>query len=193
MDYHCIKINGNFPGIKNDGVSPEFSLKNEMGRSILEKSDDLIEICLKFHPKTYKTEWFNVLKEFHELILFVNKREHFSEEMILEFQKLADRYSTSWANLAGRDGQTNYEHFFRSGHFAYYLYLYGNLYKYSQQGFEAMMGKIKCIYEKATSRGGHGAKTRSHILQIVHFLIRNMLWRSGIGQEYFDQKYGNDE
>ena len=56
-----------------------------------------------------------------------------------------------------------------------------------------MMGKIKCIYEKTTSRGGHGAKTCSHILQIVHFLMQNMLWRSGIGQEYFDQKYGDDE
>ena len=96
----------------NDGVSPDFSLKNEMGRCILEKSDDLIEICLKFHTETYKTEWRNVLQEFHELILFLNKREHFTDKMILEFQKLADRYSTSWANLAGPDGQTNYKHFF---------------------------------------------------------------------------------
>ena len=38
------------------------------------------------------------------------------------------------------------------------MYKNGNLYKYGQQGFEAMIGKIKCIYEKTTSHGGNGAK-----------------------------------
>ena len=53
------------------------------------------------------------------------------------------------------------------------------------------MSKIKCIYHICTSRGGAGAKVCSHIFQICHFLI-NMLWNSGHGDKYFQQKYDND-
>ena len=108
-----------------------------------------------------------------------------------KFQKLADEYSEMWAHLTGRDGQTNYEHSIRCGHLSYYFSQYGNLYKYSQQGFEAMMAKIKCIYHRCTSRGGAGAEVRSHILQICHFLIRSMLWNSGHGDMYFNKKYSD--
>ena len=68
---------------------------------------------------------------------------------------------------------------------------YGNLYKYSQQGFEAMIAKIKCIYHRCTSRGGAGVDVRSHILQICHFLIRMILWNSGHSNMYFKRKYSD--
>ena len=57
-----------------------------------------------------------------------------------------------------------------------------------------MMGKIKAIYHRCTSRGGSGSteEDRSHILQVAHFLLRMMMWHSGRGDAYFCQKYGND-
>ena len=50
-----------------------------------------------------------------------------------------------WRELTGRDGMTNYEHSMYTGHISHFLRLYGNLYRFSQQGFEAMMSKVKCI------------------------------------------------
>ena len=125
---------------------------------------------------------------YNKVITFINRRTHFTDANIREFQQLADEYGAKWREVAGRDGQTNYEHFIWSGHLCYFLYKYGNLYMFSQQGFEAMMSRVKCIYHKCTSRG-NGSKIRSHILQICHFLIRNMLWISGHGEAYFRTKY----
>ena len=178
---------------ERDGVASEFSLKGEFGRSILAKSSRLVDIALKYHTQTERDEYNAVLSKYHEVLKFLNRREEFSPQMIQEFQKLCDEYGQMWRDVAGRDGQTNYEHNISSSHCTHFFDLYGNLYRFSQQGFEAMMSKIKCIYHKCTSRGGHGAKIRSHILQICHFLIRSMLWNSGHGEAYFKAKYKGQE
>ena len=102
-----------------------------------------------------------------------------------------DRYSEKWASLANRDSHTNYEHNIQSGHLSHYFDKLGNLYKYSQQGFEAMMSKIKCIYGRCTMPGGNGAEVRSHILQECHFFIQMMLWNSVYGDIYFKRKYND--
>ena len=123
--------------------------------------------------------------KYGDLLEFLNCGYDFTEDDIREFQKLADDYSEKWASLTGRDEQTNYEHFIRSSHVSHLFFLYGNLYKYSQQGFEAIMSKVKSFYQCCTSKGGHGAAVQSHILQICHFLIQMMLWNSGHGDCYF--------
>ena len=89
----------------------------------------------------------------------------------------------------GRDSKANYEHYIWADHVSHYLNLYGNLYRFSQQGFEAMMSRVKCIYYRCTSRGGNGSTIRSHILQICHFVVQSMLWNSGHGEAYFKAKY----
>ena len=102
---------------------------------------------------------------------------------------MVDKYFNKWVKIAGQDGMTNYVHFLGSGHVSHYLFLYLNLYKYSQQGFESTMNKIKIIYSKATSHGGARAQIRSHILQISHFMLLMMMWNSGHGEAYFCNKY----
>ena len=126
-----------------------------------------------------------------EILLY---RKPFSDEMIYDLQDKIDIYFIKWIKLSGRNGMTNYIHFKGSGHVCYYLFKYRNLYRYSQQGFEAMMSKIKAIYHKCTSRGGNGSaeEDRSHILQVAHFLLRAMMWNSGRGEAYFRSKYGYD-
>ena len=170
-----------------DGVGTEFSLKGRADKDILAKADRIIPIALAYHTATFRDEWNTVLKKYQEVLQFLNQRTLFSESDIVKFQKLADEYSEMWARLTGRDGETNYEHFMRSGHLSRYFSLYGNLYKYSQQGCEAIISKIKYIYSTCTSRGGNGSEVRSHILQICHFLMRLMLWNSGHGNAYFNK------
>ena len=182
-----------FPANKSkDGIASDFSLKGEAGKNILSKSSEIINISLHFHRENIRSEWRAVLAKYQEVLAFLNRRHEFTDKDIRQFQQLADEYSEMWAHLTGLDGQTNYEHSIKSSHLSYYLSRYGNLYKYSQQGFEAMMSKIKCIYSRCTSRGGAGAEVRSHILQICHFLIRSMLWNSGHGDMYFKKKYCED-
>ena len=132
-----------------------------------------------------------MLNVYNKMKLYLNRREEFSDEMIFEFQEICDDYCSQWAALSSRDGQTNYIHFIKAGHVSHFFFLYRSLYKYSQQGFEAMMAKIKSIYHKCTSRGGNGSENRSHILQVCHFLLRMMMWNSGHGEAYFRAKYAD--
>ena len=95
----------------NDGVATDFSLKGEVSKNILSKSDRLIPIALQYHSKSYRDEWKIVLSEYQRVLDILNGQKEFPKEDILEFQQIADNYSNKWANLTGRDGQTNYKHF----------------------------------------------------------------------------------
>jgi len=49
---------------------------------------------------------------------------------------------------------------------------------------EALNQKIKCDYHHNTKSGGNGA---SRLLPIVKFLQREMMWRTGLADEFFKQ------
>ena len=184
-----------FPIAKDQkSIDNKFSLKNSLSRSMFLKIDRIIEEALKYHGSSYRQEWKLVIVLYLEIVEILLLRKPFTDDMIYDLQSKIDVYYVKWIKLTGRNGMTNYIHFMGSGHVVYYLFKYRNLYRYSQQGFEAMMGKIKAIYHRCTSRGGSGSteEDRSHILQVAHFLLRMMMWHSGRGDAYFCQKYGND-
>ena len=64
--------------------------------------------------------------------------EDFSRKDITDFQALADEFGELWWNLAGKRGQSNYVHMIVSGHVAYFMKEYCNLYRFSQQSVEKM-------------------------------------------------------
>ncbi len=47
---------------------------------------------------------------------------------------------------AGKEGVTNYIHMLASGHIKYYMTVYWNLYKYSQQGWESLNENTKLTF-----------------------------------------------
>ena len=68
-----------------------------------------------------------------------------------------------WVQLHGRDGVTNYVHMIGSGHMLEYMKRWGNLTKYSQQGWEALNKLIKLFFFQRTNKGGgcsSGAKSK---------------------------------
>ena len=73
----------------------------------------------------------------------------------------------------------------------YYLRRYKNLYKYSQQGWEALNQKIKHYYFNNTDMGGciggkHGeGQTGRHTLPLMKMFQRCVMWRTGLGEAFF--------
>ena len=66
----------------------------------------------------------------------MNSKLEFHPEDVDAFQLLADEFCDVYCGLKGRDGMTNYFHILCTGHFAYFLKKYGNLYLLSQQSWE---------------------------------------------------------
>jgi len=73
---------------------------------------------------------------------------------------------------------TNYFHLLYAGHMAFFLDRYGNLYRYSQQGWENLNSILKRTSHKNSQRGG-GRKKSSKLLPIFQRMIRAMMWRTG--------------
>jgi hypothetical protein len=110
------------------------------------------------------------------------RREDFNENDIEEFQTIADDWFEQWVKLAGRDGLTNYIHMVGAGHLSFYMREWGNLYRYSQQGWESYNSLIKSVYYRRTQRGGNGGnkdETNSRVVPLGRWLQRKMFFLSG--------------
>ncbi len=70
--------------------------------------------------------------------------------------------------------------------------LHGNLYKYSQQGWESLNEKFKLSFFNHTQRGGNfGSEAaeheRSYLKSIYMFFQREILWMSGVAEQHFSK------
>jgi hypothetical protein len=97
---------------------------------------------------------------------------------------------------------TNYIHIIGSGHLSYFGKKYGNLYRFSQQGWEAMNKLLKHFYFNNTNHGGsygNGGKTADgsyscstvsgdHCRPLMRLCQRSIMWTLGMGDAYFENK-----
>ena len=103
------------------------------------------------------------------------KHRDVTEDEIKQFQNHIDEFHAVWVKIFGVDGLTNYIHYLSAGHVAFYMKEYGNLSKYSNQGWEALNSGIKCFFFRATNKGGGGGKGRrvkSKLIAIGEWLQR---------------------
>jgi hypothetical protein len=101
---------------------------------------------------------------------------------------------------------TNYIHIVGAGHLTYFAKQYGNLYRFSQQGWESLNNLTKHYYYNSTNRGGsygnggkdiHGNYIKStisgqHCYPLMRFCQRFMMWKLGYGDKYFENVMKKD-
>jgi len=75
-------------------------------------------------------------------------------------------------------------HMLGAGHVRYYLQKWGNLNRFSNQGWEAYNSLVTSYWHHRTRKGG-GRLNRSKILPIAQWILRLMLWRTGEAQKFF--------
>ena len=133
-------------------------------------------------------QWTHVINTFSQLDKMLQLRVDFTDEMIEDFQKLADSFFRTWVSLNGMAGVTNYIHMLGSGHIKEFLYKYRNLYKYSQQGWEHQNKRANGTYHKHSQKGGHGSSlnNRSQILPIFRYCTRAWMWATKKADDFFN-------
>ena len=89
------------------------------------------------------------------------------------------------------EGVTNYLHLIGAGHITYYLRKYRSLYRFSQQGWEALNKLIKNYYHHKTNHGGcqgtkNGPMVRGlHMEPVANLISRRHCWLLRHGQDFF--------
>jgi hypothetical protein len=138
---------------------------------------------------------------------WIERKEEFSEKDILVLHKYTAIFINQWVELCGGLHMTNYIHVVGAGHLTYFAKTYGNLYRFSQQGWESLNKLIKHYYYNNTNHGGsyenggkdeNGSYTKGsisgqHCLPLMRFCQRFMMWKLGHGDTYFENMCNNNE
>jgi hypothetical protein len=147
-----------------------------------------------------KRIWHKMIKDYGDAMQILRKRIEYSEDDIKTFQQKIDDFFTAYveASGAGKEGVTNYIHMLGSGHISYYMKTHGNLYKYSQQGWESLNEKFKLSFFNHTQHGGNfgsevAENEKSYLKSIFMFFQREILWLSGLAEQHFIEKYVNND
>jgi hypothetical protein len=97
-------------------------------------------------------------------------------------QKQIDYFNDFWLELSHKEGMTNYIHMLYSGHVAFCLRKWKNLYRYQNQGWEHLNLQITYVFHHRTQHGGHSGNTSGRSLKtwpLGMWMLRRLYWLSG--------------
>lgn len=163
------------------------TMDNMQTRRIMGQLELLVEECIVVEVD--KTKWLACIPKFRDGMIKLRSREDFDDAAIFSFQKDMDEFFQLWVELWGLEGCTNYIHMMSAGHLSVYLKKWKNLYRHSQQGWEAFNSLLKTFYFRRTQRGGSsngGLGRKSRLLPIGRWLQRRVIWLCGYDGDYID-------
>eukprot|EP00978_Attheya_sp_CCMP212_P020241 scaffold57673_cov66-Attheya_sp.AAC.1 len=120
------------------------SLSNGRSQKVLETFDDLIDLCIILVNPAKNAMWKEACAHYRKAMVLLRKKgEDYSKEEMTKFQDNIDIFFQLWVSLHQHEGLTNYIHMLGSSHLKRYMEEWGNLNKYSQQGWESLNALIK--------------------------------------------------
>jgi hypothetical protein len=146
-----------------------------------------------------KMKWELLCSNLGPMWNFIEKKEDFNEKDIVVLHRYTATFMNQWVELCNGKHMTNYIHVLGAGHLTYAAKHYGNLYRFSQQGWESLNKLIKHYYYNNTNHGGlhgnggkdeNGSYTKGtlsgqHCYPLMRFCQRFMMWKLGYGDKYF--------
>ena len=122
--------------------------------------------------------WTTAVNSYKSSMDLLRKKDDFDHDEVATYQHHADIFFQSWLRLWQKEGITNYIHMIGAGHVSDYLFRWKNLYRFSQQGWEAMNSLIKTFFFRRTNHGG-GVRgetgKKSRLIPIARWLQRRMV------------------
>jgi hypothetical protein len=115
-------------------------------------------------------QWIHFLDVILPMMKEIRRHNDFTKEEIDRLHVQTSKFMALWVELYNGRCITNYIHMIGAGHLHYYLSKYRNLYKFSQQGWEAMNQKLKHFYFNNTNHGGCGGNSTGVMVTGDHVL-----------------------
>ena len=154
------------------------SMTNGTVRAILNELEKLINISTGHEDNNKK--WKRCIPYYREALKILRKKkENYTQDEIENFQKNIDLWFSDYVALNGKAGCTNYTHVLAAGHVRDYMKRWGNLSKFSNQGWESLNAMIKTYFFRSTNRGGGGGageRTKTKLTAIGDWFQRRLMW-----------------
>jgi len=103
--------------------------------------DRLIDECIPGDAK--KCKWKYAIVMYNAAMKILQKKSNYTVDKIKKFQLLVDHSYLTFHSIYGKDIATKYWHMLSSGHIMWFMNCWGNLYRYSNQGWEALNQLMK--------------------------------------------------
>jgi hypothetical protein len=177
---------------KGDAIN-KVSLSNKKTRQFIDSMDELVNHIFSLDDHVEEREvWKNMLQDYRDAMEILWQPNDYSDDDIKEFQMKIDSFYLAYIETsgAGKQGITNYLHMLGSAHIKRFMKRHRNLYKFSQQGWESLNEKVKLIFFNHSQRGGNYGKSieeneRIYLKSIYSCFQQELLWVSGVGENYF--------
>jgi len=101
---------------------------------------------LYIDDKIERLKWKHCISKYWNTLLLLCKKCNLMHDEIKQFQQHVDTFYVLWIDLLSCKGITNYIHMLGAGHIGEYLLHHQNLYKHSQQGWEAFNALLKTFF-----------------------------------------------
>ena len=95
---------------------------------------------------------------YNDMMTQLRSTKTFNEEKLQQLQDTMDAYCDSYISRHGNRDIYNYLHVIQAGHIRHQIRRFGNLFRYSNIGLEAYIGKIRNYLTRRTQNGGNGGK-----------------------------------
>jgi hypothetical protein len=93
-----------------------------------------------------------------DMMTTMRQTQDFTPQQLQELQDKIDQYCDKYLARHGNRNVTNYLHTLQAGHVRQQIARFGNLFRFSNVGFEAYIGTIRRYLTRRTQNGGHGGK-----------------------------------
>ena len=143
-DYHMGQWR--FPISDDQKGVGQLRMHNPHTRKFIKKLDILIELCVV--DNTRREKWIRMIAFHQNAMSICGRHEDLNDNEILDYQREANYFFKEWVELHGEPGMTNYIHMVGSGHIGDSLLRWRNLYRHSQQGWEALNDLIKTFIHR---------------------------------------------
>ena len=110
----------------------------------------MVGLCLAQHQDEYRNDWKNIVCKYRVFADMALSHNAFVWDDVCCFQDAATNFMDPYNKITGRGGMANYWHYVHNGHLAYMLEERDSLYQFSQQGWEAMNGRLKRTFNHKT-------------------------------------------
>ena len=125
-------------------------MENYKVRKCMDQIESIIDLSIPDDER--KIDMKTCIGYYKKLMLILRKKRTYTEEELAEFEDLTLEFFQLWVTLYRRHGVTNYIHMIGVGQILGYMRRYGNLNKYSQQGWEALNALIKIFSSVAQAK-----------------------------------------
>jgi hypothetical protein len=176
----------NFPYNPETKEIAALCIENGKMRTVLLKLELIVDVSFVGNiaeaDQADPIRWKACLPLIRSAMQKVRSRKEFTNDMISSFQQDVDGFFRYGHCMA--EGVTT-TFILGSAHLVY-LHEWKNLYRHSQQGWEALNKLIKTFYYRRTQRGGasnQGKGSKSKLLPIARWLQRRAIWLAGYNED----------